>query len=285
MSKAHDSAARPPKRWRRTGLILLGIVAGILGLGKLWPPRDIRPISVKAGITAESREKGHRLLAQLASRYGGLAEWRRRAVTQMEFSDDWPEPLKRKLLSPWKEGETLRLTCANGKDPIRLEFLSGARKGLIWGMEQGRTYTVRDGQQKLAPDKDIRFMLPTIQYFLEMPFRVGEADVVAHAGERELNGKTYDLVFLSWGRPEPQRQIDQYILWIRRPDTILEYAQYTVRELSPLITSCMHYDEQRDVDGILVPFRMHGGECPGGSSLMYHRSVRALRFLPGLPEK
>lgn len=270
---------------KRLGFIGLGLLLVLLAAAAVagFSLKDIRPASLQGEIPEGSRREARRLLTALATRYGGLATWRHQAVTQVELTDEWPSAVVRRLGSPWREGERLRLTFTNGSENARLDFLAGPRQGTSWGIQQWQTYEIRAGQRRFTPSSDIKFWLPTLQYFLEMPFRIGEAELVAYAGERTLAGKTYDLVFATWGRPEAQRTVDQYVLWIRRGDAILEYVEYTVRDILPSLTGCIHYEDLREVQGLLLPFRMTLADCPGKPGMLHRQTLESARTLPDLP--
>lgn len=278
-----DTFSPSSKKLRRltvAGLLLLGL--GFL-TAKLLTLSDIRPDTLREGIAAESTLEARRILSLLAARYGGLDRYRQRGATQVEYTDEWASGIMRRFGSPWQPGERLRFTFANGSDNSRLDFLSGPRQGQSWGIQQWQTYEVRAGQRTFAANKDIKFWLPTIEYFIEMPFRIGDAQIAAHAGAKALKDQTYDLVYLTWGSPAPQRHIDQYVAWIRRSDGILEFVEYTVRDIAPFMTGCIHYEDWRDIDGILLPFRMTVGDCPGRPGLLHRQTLEAARFLKDLP--
>jgi hypothetical protein len=116
-----------------------------------------------------------------------------------------------------------------------------------------------------------------------MPFRVGDAGIVAHAGQRTLGEHSYDLIYVTWGRAEPQRHVDQYVLWVRRADTVLEFAEYTVRDIAPFMVGCVHYEDLRQVSGITIPHRLTLGDCPGKPGMLHRQTVESVQFLPALP--
>jgi len=275
-----SAVSTKPRRLVVAVLLLLG--CGYAATQFLFP-KDIRPDALRHALTPDAVRQGRRLLGLLDSRYGGSERYRHHRVTQVEYTDAWASGLMQRVGSPWLPGERLRLTFAHGTDSSRLDFLSGPRQSQSWGIQQWQTYTVASGQRKFAPNKDIKFWLPTLEYFLEMPFRVGEAEIVAHAGERTLGNQIYDLIFLTWGSPTPHRHMDQYVLWIRRSDGILEFAEYTVRDVAPFIVGCIHYEDLRDVDGILVPFRLTLGDCPGKPGLLHRQTLSSAQFRPDLP--
>lgn len=271
------------RKWCRftiAGLLLLGLGGGA---AKLLSPSDIRPDLVRGDISANSTREGRRLLDRLAVRYGGLERYRQHGATEVEYTDEWRSGLVRRIASPWQPGERLRFTFGNASDNSRLDFLSGPRQGQSWGIQQWQTYVVASGQRSFAANKDIKFWLPTLEYFLEIPFRIGDAQIAAHAGISTLGNKTYDLVYATWGRPTPQRDIDQYVAWIRQSDGILEFLEYTVRDVAPFLVGCIHYEDLRDIDGILLPFRMTLGDCPGKPGMMHRQTLQTARFLEKLP--
>jgi hypothetical protein len=273
------------RKLRRAGLgAVLAAALGFTGW-KLAVPTDIRPVSVRGRHNPAAGTEGRRLLGELAVRYGGRESHQKLVATRVEYTDAWASSLMRRVGSPWHEGERVRLTFANGTDNSRLDFLSGPRAGLSWGIQQWQTYEVRDGQRSFRNDKDIKFWLPTVEYFLEMPFRIGEAGIVEHAGQRTLGEHSYDLVYVTWGRAEPQRHIDQYVLWIRRADTVLEFAEYTVRDIAPFMVGCIHYEDLRQVSAIRVPHRMTLGDCPGKPGMLHRQTLQNVQFLPSLPSE
>lgn len=269
----------------RRRVVLFAIVLAGLGfvVPKLLFPRDIRPASIQTNLTEESTSEARRLLDGLVTRYGGRDRYRQRGITQVEYTDEWPSQITRRIGSPWQEGERLRFTFANGSDNSRLDFLSGPRQGQSWGIQQWQTYVTSGGQRTFRANKDIKFWLPTIEYFVEMAFRIRDAEIVAYAGARTLSDKIYDLVYLTWGSPAPQRHTDQYVAWIRRSDGILEFVEYTVRDVAPFITGCVHYDDLRDIDGILLPFRLTLGDCPGKPGILHRQTLDSARFPGDVP--
>ncbi len=161
------------------------------------------------------------------------------------------------MAMPWPEsGQRVRLSWQVGTDNARLEFIGGERAGEVWGIQNWVTYTAREGALQFKPDKDIAFWLPTMQYFLEAPFRLTSADVLFYAGDATARGQHYDLVFASWGTQEPQSDVDQYVLWINRSTGQLDFLQYTVRDMFPFVTGIMHYGDFKEAGGLVLPHRL-----------------------------
>jgi hypothetical protein len=100
--------------------------------------------------------------------------------------------------------------------------------------------------------------LPAIQYLFELPIRIKEAPILKYAGTKEMEGITYDLVFATWDSLEPNKEFDQYLLYISQKTGFLTFASYTVRDAylpSPknVYGSIRYEDMQENSDGIKYP--------------------------------
>ena len=130
--------------------------------------------------------------------------------------------------------------------------------GRVWGIQSWQTYSSKSNVIELDKknDKNIEFWLPTYQYFIEIPNKIFEADIISYAGERTFNGKKYDLVFASWKTDNPQKDIDQYILWINQETHILELLHYTVRDEFQWLHATLKYLNYSSEKGIPFPTEM-----------------------------
>ncbi len=272
------------RNWRRLllAVVLLMLLLAGLAVFQLNRLSDVRPPElVEDGVTSQREQHGRELLTRLEDAHGGYAAWSGQPGAVVEFRDHWPGGVMRALAMPWSEsGLLMRSTMLRGIDASRLEFLEGERTGTAWGIQSWMTYRAGAGAAPPAFEDDdtIRFWLPTFQYFLEAPFRLREAEVVADAGPETVAGVTYQRVFASWGRPEPQPKVDQYLAWIH-PDTgRLEYLEYTVRDMMPAVAGCMHYRDYRQVDDLQVAMTMAVVEGPGGPDALHRFELEAVRF-------
>ncbi len=281
----------PKRLWRRLLLAAVLLVLALAGLAVFQVSRlsDVRPPELAANeITEELAERGRELLRRLEDAHGGYAAWTARPTARVEFRDHWPGAVMRALAMPWAEsGLLMRSTMLRGSDASRLEFLEGRDAGSAWGIQNWMTYRA-DGDDLVPPegdnsltfedDDDIRFWLPTFQYFFEAPFRLREGGVVADAGPATVAGVTYDRVFVSWGRAAPRSQVDQYLAWIDPASGRLEYLQYTVRDMMPGIMGCMHYRDYRQVEDLWIAMTLAVVEGPGGPDALHRFELEDVRF-------
>ncbi len=252
---------------------------------------DIRPPSLAAldseqAPSDDARARGRKFLNQAAEKHG-LEQWKQYRTTSAEVSDSWYGTLIR-MMSPWPEPDVrFNIDFENGKSAVRAEFLSSSDnvgsdglEGLVWGVQQWKPYRQRKGAQvvEFVDDSDIRFMLPTVQYFISLPFRVIEAPIAVDAGIVNIDGKSYQRVLATWGSIEPNREYDQYIVFIGQDSGLIEKLEYTVREVMPFITGTMHYDDFRDVGGVKVGFKQTVTSSPTDQEVMHRIVLQDLRF-------
>ncbi|MCI5056200.1 MAG: hypothetical protein MRY83_08830 [Flavobacteriales bacterium] len=144
----------------------------------------------------------------------------------------------------------------------------------VWGIQSWRTYaTDKSGELKWhhPNDKTIEFWLPTYQYFIEAPIRIFEADIISYAGERSQDGRTYDLVYVTWKTTEPQKDIDQYILWVDRETNQLTQMQYTVRDQYRWIHATLRYTKYEEKLGLLFPSELEVNLWEPNNNDIFHK--------------
>lgn len=293
----------------RERLAALAVLAALaFAAGSLWNWADLRPPALQDG-SADATREGRELLERLAARHG-LEAWRRHATMEVVATDLWrqggwwPAPRQR-----------FRSQSLLGTFTSRVELLDGPRAGEIRGLQSWTAYRREPGSADVAivePAPEITFYLPTLQYFSELPFRLLEADIVLHGGGADHRGRAYELLFATWGAPEPGPEHDQYVLWIGRDSGLVEMVRYTVRDLAPMASGLarrmmravgagtIHFDDYREIDGVMVPFAQTVvlqepalTSHPIGESFLHRLEIemadfdsvsrQALLPLPGLP--
>lgn len=211
---------------------------------------------VDEGATPERVERGRELLAAAAERHG-LDAWRSRRTTEVTLRDDWASFLAVVTFSkPWDAEDLFALRFENGTFNAQAVFLEGRRAGQTIGLQAWRRYRrAPDGALTWDVERNrAGFVLPALVYFVELPFRLLDAPVVVFDETATFEGRPCDKVLATWGAPEPQPGLDQYVLWIDRETELVRRADFTVREEARFVAFTVFYDDYRTVDGVRVPF-------------------------------
>lgn len=230
------------------------IVCGIF-LGLTACLSDLRTKTLKEGNLQV--DKGRELLVKAGETHH-IKKWKDISTYSVIFEDQF-HGLIGKIASPFKENPVkLQLDYVPSTFEGRLRFLEGKQKENIWGIQHWKTYT-REHERADAifkKDKKAQFWVPTYQYFIEFPARIQEATAVSYAGEDTFEGEEYHLVLASWNTIEPQKKIDQYIIWIHKKTHQIGLVQYTIREMFSSAKGVVFFKEMRELNGLLIPFYM-----------------------------
>jgi len=232
--------------------------------------------------SVSSATRGREILADALDAAGGLEAWDVRSVAEMEFTDEWRGLIGR-LYRPWPANPThLRMRFEFGMRSAECEFLSEELRGLRWGRDEQGTWTGREeGAREYSDHERARFILAAYQYFFELPRRILDAPIVEYAGQRERDGRTFDLVFATWGTAEPHKEHDQYLLWVSRDTHRIEIAQYTIRDKLRSATGVNFFSDFREVDGLTIPHAYRITQHLDGSGFVHRVRIENVRFVSG----
>lgn len=156
-----------------------------------------------------------------------------------------------------------------------LEFLSGQSEGTSWGIQSWKSYYSTPNQKhKFVDDNNIIFWLPTYQYFIEFPLRIQNANAFAYAGEATINGIECEGIIASWNTTAPQREIDQYLVWLNKKNKRIIKLEYTIREMYNFLQGAAYFKDYKNYDGILLPSSM-----PVESNLLEEGFLHEMKIL------
>ncbi len=245
---------------------------------------DIRPEVIEEnGISPAAAAEGRAWLDKMVAAHGGAEAFRAHRDAEVIYTDTWPGWLTRTAAMPWPEdGQRIRMAVSTTGDDARLTFVGGPQDRHAWGLQNWMTYTVApEGQPEFDEDDDLRFWVPTMAYFFAMPWRIAEAQIVAYAGEQDIDGRPHAVVYATWGSAEPQDDIDQYVLYIDTETHRLGAAAYTVRELVLASQSAVHFSDVRPVGGLQVPHTLTMVEEFGSDAVLHVMAIESVRFTGG----
>ena len=217
----------------------------------------------RQGITIENTNKGEELLER-AWRKQGYDKLEKHQVYSFHGSDTWRGVMgKMSQIWPSMKAE-MEFKFQVGTFDGQVTFVNGEQSGDIAGIQNWNYYEIHNNDT-LFKDKDARnnerqvLGLSAFQYFTEMISRIKNAPIISYAGEKEFRGKKYDLVFCTWGSEKPHNEDDQYIAWINKETGLMNFVQYTIREiyLRPpgykMVGGGIEFADFRNIDGVMIP--------------------------------
>ena len=228
-------------------LILVLLVYGCVNFLKL---SDLRP---EGYAYPNDPAKAQQLLTEMGAAHQ-ISAWDSLTTYHVDFTEEFYGFIG-KQAHPFKEQKMeFSLDYNPNNYDGRMVIASGAEKGKTWGIQSWQTYLLEDdGHTKIEDNKDMTFWIPTYQYFIELPRRIQEASTIDYIGTQEINGAMTEGVIASWNSVEPQKSIDQYVIWIDTETKRIAKVEYTVRDTYRFVTGAAHYTMYKDYDGIILP--------------------------------
>ena len=159
---------------------------------------------------------------------------------------------------PFKEQKIeLSLNFIPKTDDGQLKILSGKEKNETWGIQSGQTYYLNENGEPVVKDnKDMKFYIPTYQYFIEFPSRIQEATSSDYLGTKMIDGVKAEGVIASWNTVAPQKNIDQFVIWIDAESKRIIKIEYTVRDEFRFVSAEAYFQNYKDYGGIILPSTM-----------------------------
>jgi len=102
----------------------------------------------------------------------------------------------------------------------------------------------------------MKFYLPTYQYFIEFPNRIQEATSIDYLGTKIINGIKSEGIIASWNTVAPQKDLDQYLIWIDAKSKRIIKIEYTIRDKFKFVSSEAYFHDYKDYGGIILPSTM-----------------------------
>lgn len=236
---------------------------------------DLRTPAVNENI---DDSKG-RVILKAAAQAHGVSNWEKYATYEVDFNDQF-FGFVGKNGNPFPNNEAnLKLQYIPNTFNGRGIFTKGKWEGDIWGIQSWQTYEIDKGEEiEFEKEKDILFWIPTYQYFIEFPLRIQSASLISFAGTAEVEGKTCDLVFASWNTPAPQKDVDQYLIYIDQDSKLITKIDYTIREVYTWLTGTVYFKEMQEVGGIQFPFYMPVESSLVKKGLLHEMRIKKVAF-------
>lgn len=262
------------KRITRIGLGIIGF-ALITGCVNVFKVVDLR---LDEENPHSNQEKAKQLMEEMGVAHG-ITNWDSIQTYNIIYSDEFYGFIG-KQAHPFKEQDvTFSMNYIPKTFNGQVEILTGKEKGKVWGMQDWQTYFKDDeGVMTSKKNKDMTFWIPTYQYFIEFPSRIQEATSIDYIGEKVINGLKTQGVIASWDTTAPQKDIDQYIIWIDTETKRIAKIEYTVRDAYRFVSGAATFNNYKEYNGILFPSEMPVESNLTGDKLLH--TMRISEFTP-----
>lgn len=194
--------------------------------------------------------KGREILERAVTIHGGRDAWDAAGTVSFTMRDEWPGAAKL-MAPPYPELPIeAKYFYDFGMSKGRIEFPSAP--GLVWGHDSREGWVERDGRRAYERVKDAAFVVPTMAYFLSLPFKFLDPGArVRYAGKRERAGRTMETVLVTFDEGVGAAS-DRYLAYFDPESGYLSYLLFTVKEAGALPEGAAEYPEWRNVQGLVM---------------------------------
>lgn len=228
----------------------------------------------------EARGRALLAAAQDALCGGGACRerWLAQAAVAAELTDEWFGVAR--AVNPWPENPIrARFVFVPGQDDSYASVLGADNSpGTQYGIHDWNVWRRNPGEAAIYEDNaDMRFMLPTLQYFLELPFRISDAAIVDYGGQTRIGDVQYDVVYATWDTYPPNPRVDQYMIYINQASRRAELVGFSVRDMAGFAQGAVQYGDYRQTGPFLLSHDLRLIAAVDDPSLVHHIKVAEFR--------
>ncbi|MEQ8928043.1 MAG: hypothetical protein RLO81_19655 [Fulvivirga sp.] len=193
-------------------------------------PKDLRNDDLRQnGLSLENVNRGKSLLMHAIDNQN-LMKLNENKVYSLTATDKWNKQYMMDI-NPWPgdNGALIEYRMVFNTFDSQVTWLEGELKNHTYGIQSWQLYKYEVGNSPVKiEDDDIEFIIPTMQYFMELPVRLLNADIITYMGNEEIEGVNYHKIFATWESLYPNEH-DQYIVYVNSKNGRVERTTYTIR--------------------------------------------------------
>ncbi len=194
---------------------------------------DLRTDALKEDSISNSEQIGKQLLieAKMAMGYDQLSKTE---VYEATAKFNWKGPWLIMPMNafPGNNNKELQLRLATNSFDGQVEYKEGRKKNTIQGVQSWKGYKTEVQSNFIKRHEHDRYIwgLATYHYLLEAPMHLPDAEIIRYAGKKDLEGKTYDTVYVTWGSEEPNKQYDRFLVYINSSTRHIDLLEVTIND-------------------------------------------------------
>ncbi|XLS27666.1 hypothetical protein ACJD0Z_10705 [Flavobacteriaceae bacterium M23B6Z8] len=194
---------------------------------------DLRTEALKNNSITNSEGKGKSLLieSKIAMGYDKLSSTK---VYEANVKFDWNSIwlLMPMNAFPGNNGKELQLRLATNSFDGQVEYLEGRKKNTVQGVQSWQGYKKQTNSDNLKRHEHDRYIwgLATYHYLLEAPMHLPDAEIIRYAGTKELDGISYETVYVTWGSEEPNKKFDRFLVYINPTTKFIDLLEVTIND-------------------------------------------------------
>ncbi len=242
--------------FRKTSLLLL-----ILGLLQSCKAVDLRSDALTSQSISNAEQKGKQLL-QEAKQAMGYHKLEATQVYEANALFNWKGIWLTMPMNafPGNNNNELKLRLATNSFDGQVEYLEGRKKGVIQGVQSWKGYKKETDSDFIKQHEHDRYIwgLATYHYLMEAPMHLPDAEIILYAGTKELDGISYETVYVTWGTEAPNKEYDRFLAYINPETKFIDLLEVTINDFFlPMPKGMQHatarYERKKTSIGAYLP--------------------------------
>ncbi len=192
--------------------------------------------------------------------------------------DEWKANVFRLLTPIENPAQKIQFTFAFKSNDAEMLYLDGKSAGDSFGIRNFGTYCAKSGRVAVKKPVDTGLYLsPARNYFL-WPFILRNSAAIAYAGEGLVGSQEYDKVFVSKDVFFAEGDSDQCVVWINKSTGLIDYIEFTLRNLSKAYHGAVQYLDYRETQGVWMPYEVMLIDQVGSFNYSHRFMVEKIEF-------
>lgn len=186
----------------------------------------------------------------------GFESWHKQKSVEVLSTDIWSGFMGKMLNPNPSNPQKMSFGFIPGKDNSVLSYLEDEKPtGQKIGIHEWNTWQQQPGEKwNYNQSDDIKFNLPTMQYFMEMPFRLPMGKAIRdYGGIQKIDNIECHVVYVTWGSYPANSQSDQYMVYINKETNRIYRINFTVRDKFRFATGSVFYNDYKKFGDYYLP--------------------------------
>ena len=219
-------------------------------------PVDLRGKGPHESFSQLAKAQGRQILTQTARISGALENWPKFSEFRVRTTDHWSSTIFRWLTPVQTDHQTIDFTFEIPAENSLMTYVDGKTPGDSAGIKDTKTYKLIKGKLVQKNFGDVQKYLGHVRHYFLFPQILKDYPMVASMGEGKFGEVSYDKVFAGTSDALANSKEDQYIVWVNRKTSRVDFIEFTIRDFLPSLHGVIVYKDYRQVQGIWLPFEI-----------------------------
>ncbi len=207
----------------------------------------LRPSDLAA--TEQLAEQGRVILLSSMQKRDPQNLWSGLKMMKVIATDFWSSPTARYFSPVPEASQQIQFAFNLLDEDAAAKFLGDRSTGNIFGIADGKTYSVTQGIRRDKMSKKVLGYLPVARAYFLWPQVMQNYKSTAYLGQAKKGYAFYYKIFV--GMEESGG--DEYIVWVNIQTLTIDYIQFSFRGLAKTHRGVVQYGDYRPVDGMVLP--------------------------------